>query len=244
MGPAGRLVQASSLSTWLATRSSASRASDDGHGPPVHRRTIVLVGLMAVGKSTVGMRLANRLRLPFVDSDKEIERVTRLSIADLFERYGETEFRDGERRVLARLIDGSPKVVATGGGAFMNEETRRLILDHAHVVWLDADIDTLAARASRRPGQRPLLKARDPREALAELAAARNAIYALAHTRICNGPDGHAAAVAAIVKAIEQAPPAPETDSNGTPPDGLVLQKASLATIADNNLGEAARSVP
>ncbi|HLZ78866.1 MAG TPA: shikimate kinase, partial [Sphingomonas sp.] len=100
------------------------------------RRPIVLVGLMGVGKSTVGRRLASRLHLPFVDADREIEAAASLSIADIFERFGEEGFRDGERRVIARLIDGRPKVVATGGGAFMNDQTRALILARATAIWL------------------------------------------------------------------------------------------------------------
>ncbi|MBW8911182.1 MAG: shikimate kinase [Sphingomonas sp.] len=166
-------------------------------------RPIVLVGLMGAGKTTVGRSLAARLRLPFVDSDHEIERAANVSIPDLFERYGEQHFRDGERRVIARLLDGKPKVIATGGGAFMNECTRTLILERGYAVWLDADIDILAGRVLRRPGQRPLLQDRDPRIALAELAAVRNPIYALARICVRNQSKRHAAAVEEIIKGIE-----------------------------------------
>lgn len=165
--------------------------------------SIVLVGLMGAGKTTVGLRLADRLRLPFIDIDQEIERVARLSIAELFDRYGETQFRDGERRLIARLSEGGPKVIATGGGAFINEQTRALILERATAIWLDADTDILAARTARRPGQRPLLRDRDPREVLADLAACRNPIYALAHLRIPNQTGHHRSAVKAIIEAID-----------------------------------------
>ncbi len=168
---------------------------------PVTARTIVLVGLMGVGKSTVGRRLANRLRLPFVDADRAIEDAAGLSIPEIFARYGEPAFRDGERRVIARLIDGSPKVVATGGGAFVNDETRRLILERATAVWLDADLDVLAERVGRR-NDRPLLAGRDARAVLGELAATRNPVYALAHVHIRSQPQPHEAAVDAILKAL------------------------------------------
>ena len=164
-------------------------------------RAIVLVGLMGVGKTTVGRRLAQRLALPFVDADEEIERAADMPIAEIFERFGEEHFRDGERRVIARLIDGLPKVVATGGGAFMNDRTRALILSDATAVWLDSDIDTLAARVGRR-NNRPLLKGRDPRSVLRELAAVRNPIYALAPHHIVSSPLPHEATVDVIVATL------------------------------------------
>jgi shikimate kinase len=165
-------------------------------------RPLVLVGLMGVGKSTVGRRLAGRLHLPFVDADKEIEQAAGLSIAEIFERFGEEEFRAGERRVIARLIDGKPRVVATGGGAFMNEETRQLILDKATAIWLDADIDVLVERVRRRD-DRPLLRGVDPRQKLIDLAAVRNPVYALAPVHIRSEPLPHDAAVDAILKALQ-----------------------------------------
>jgi shikimate kinase len=171
-------------------------ASDERHG-----RAIVLVGMMGVGKSTVGKRLATRLKLPFVDADHEIERAAGRSIEEIFARFGEPAFRDGERRVIARLIDGRRKVIATGGGAFMQEDTRRLILDRATAIWLDADLDVLAERVGRRDG-RPLLKNRDPREVLGELAAIRNPVYALAPIHIRSQPLPHEATVDAIIRAL------------------------------------------
>ena len=164
-------------------------------------RPVVLIGLMGVGKSTVGRRLAARLHLPFVDADREIEAAAGLSIPDIFERFGEDGFRDGERRVIARLIDGAIKVIATGGGAFMNEQTRALILGRATAVWLDADIDVLVERVVRR-NDRPLLRDRDPRETLLQLAGVRNPVYALAPIHIRSEPAPHDATVDLILKAL------------------------------------------
>jgi shikimate kinase len=162
------------------------------------QRPIVLIGLMGVGKTTVGRRLAARLGLGFVDADHEIEQAAGLSVAEIFERFGEAHFRDGERRVIARLIDGTPKVIATGGGAFMNEATRALILERATAVWLDADLDTLAARVSRRD-DRPLLRGKNARSVLGDLAAVRNPIYALAPVHIQSQIHPHDLTVDAIV---------------------------------------------
>ena len=159
---------------------------------------VVLVGLMGVGKTTVGRRLAKRLDLPFADADHEIEMAAGMSVGEIFDRFGEAHFRDGERRVIARLIDGRPKVIATGGGAFMNDETRALILERATAVWLSADVDTLADRVGRR-GDRPLLRDRDPRVVLAELAEVRNPIYALAPIHVVSNPAPHEATVEAIL---------------------------------------------
>jgi len=171
---------------------------------PRFDRPLVLIGLMGAGKSTIGKRLAARLHLPFVDADHEIERAAGLTIPEIFERFGEKEFRDGERRVIGRLIDGKPKVIATGGGAFMQDETRELILARALAIWLDADIDVLAERVQRREGSRPLLKDRDPRAALAELAAIRNPVYALAPFRVRSQPLPHDATVDNILKVLAE----------------------------------------
>jgi len=156
---------------------------------------------MGVGKTTVGRRLAQKLGLPFVDADEEIETAAGMSIAEIFDQFGEPYFRDGERRVIARLVDGRPKVIATGGGAFMNELTRTLILERATAVWLDSDIDTLVDRVRRR-ATRPLLKDRDPRQVLSELAASRNPVYALAPIHVRSHPSPHDATVKAILKAL------------------------------------------
>ncbi|RHW16988.1 shikimate kinase [Sphingomonas gilva] len=164
-------------------------------------RPIVLVGLMGVGKSTVGRRLAARLDLPFADADHEIEVAADMTVSEIFERYGEAYFRDGERRVIARLLDGEPKVIATGGGAFIQEPTRARILESAIAVWLDADVDILADRVQRRD-TRPLLKGNDPLAKLGELAAVRNPLYALAPIHIRSGRGPHEATVDAIIAAL------------------------------------------
>jgi shikimate kinase len=164
---------------------------------------IVLVGLMGAGKSTIGRRLARRLGLPFVDSDEEIERAAVHSIPEIFDRFGEASFRDGERRVLRRLIEGEPKVVATGGGAFMDSETRALILRRCLAVWLDADVETLAIRVARR-GHRPLLAGKDPDAFLRELAAARNPVYAEAHLRVVGDSGPHERTVERILEALAE----------------------------------------
>lgn len=165
------------------------------------RRPIVLVGLMGVGKTTIGRRLAQRLGVPFVDADHEIEEAAGLTVSEIFERFGEAHFRDGERRVIARLIDGRAKVIATGGGAFMNEGTRALILDHATAIWIDADLDILSERVGRRDN-RPLLRGKNPREVLAELAKIRNPIYALAPVHVRSQPSPHDATVEMILEKL------------------------------------------
>ena len=188
---------AKNLESRPATGAEPRRAS------PKASRTIVLVGLMGAGKSTIGRRLSTRLGLPFVDADTEIEQASGLSVTEIFEKYGEAHFRDGERRVIARLIDGPPKVIATGGGAFVNADTRALILARAVAVWLDADIQTLVDRVARRE-TRPLLKGRDPFEVLTALAAVRNPLYAEAHIHISSKPSPHDITVAAILTALKQ----------------------------------------
>lgn len=151
----------------------ARKAQADG---PVLGRTVVLIGLMGAGKSSVGQRLAERLGVAFADSDAEIERAAAMSIPEIFERYGEAHFRDGERRVIARLLHEPPMVLATGGGAFMNAETRALIGRMAVSVWLKADLDLLVARTAGRT-HRPLLNRGDPREILAGLIRERYPVY-------------------------------------------------------------------
>ncbi|MEM8696792.1 MAG: shikimate kinase [Pseudomonadota bacterium] len=164
-------------------------------------KPIVLIGLMGVGKSTIGRRLANRLDLPFVDSDDEIEAAAGMKVGELFENYGEDYFRDGERRVIARLMDGSIKVIATGGGAFVNTQTRELILKEATAVWLDADIDILAERVSRRD-TRPLVRDSDPKIVLSELAAKRNRYYSQAPIHVQSGDGAHEDTVDRILEAL------------------------------------------
>jgi shikimate kinase len=164
-------------------------------------RPVTLVGLMGVGKTTIGRRLATRLDLPFVDADAEIEVASGMAVSEIFARFGEAHFRDGERRVIARLIDGAPKVIATGGGAFIDAETRALILARTRAVWLDADIATLVERVRRRD-TRPLLKDKDPAEVLTALAAVRNPIYAEAPIHIGSKRGPHTETVDAIIAAL------------------------------------------
>lgn len=165
-------------------------------------RPIVLVGLMGAGKSTVGKRLAAALDLPFVDTDAEIESASGLTAAEIFEVYGEADFRDGERRVIARLIDGERKVIATGGGAFVDPRTRALLNEQAITVWLDAPVDVLVERTARRD-TRPLLRTGDPRETLERLAEQRRPAYSEAHIRIRTGSGAHGDVVEAILKELE-----------------------------------------
>jgi shikimate kinase len=142
-------------------------------------RSIVLVGLMGAGKSTVGRRLAARLDMPFKDADAEIEAAAGMSVADIFATHGEPYFREGERRVLARLLQEGPIVLATGGGAFMNPETRARIAEAGISIWLKADLDVLMRRVRKR-SNRPLLKNTDPEASMQRLMATRQPVYALA----------------------------------------------------------------
>lgn len=170
---------------------------------PGAERTIVLVGLMGAGKTTVGRRLAKKLGLPFVDSDHEIEKAAGMSVAEIFECFGEADFRSGERRVIGRLLDGKPQVVATGGGAFINDETRALIKEKGTSIWLDADIDVLVERTARRD-TRPLLKTGDPKEILMRLAAERAPFYSEADLRIASSDGPHEDVVERIVEALKE----------------------------------------
>lgn len=164
-------------------------------------RPIALVGLMGAGKSTVGRRLARRLGLPFADADEEIERAAGMTVAEIFGRFGEEYFRDGERRVIARLVEGPPRVIATGGGAFMNPRTRGLLLERCVVVWLDAEPGILVERVSRRR-HRPLLRDKDPRAAIEALATERNPVYAQAHLTVRSAPGSHERMAERIAQAL------------------------------------------
>jgi len=165
-------------------------------------RPIVLVGLMGVGKSTVGRRLAKRLGLPFVDSDSEIEGAAGLSAAEVFERYGEKDFRDGERRLVARLIEGEVRVIATGGGAYVDPRTRQLLNQRAITIWLDAPVEVLAERTARRD-TRPLLRTDDPKRTLERLSDERRPSYAEAHIHVRSGDGAHKDVVDSILRALD-----------------------------------------
>lgn len=158
--------------------------SDDSILPKLGRRSIAIVGMMGAGKSSVGRKLGARLGLPFVDADTEIEAAAGMSIPEIFEIRGEAEFRTGEARVIARLLDGGPQVLATGGGAYMNADTRALIRSRGISIWLKAEFDVLMKRIRRRTGDRPMLKAADPAARLRELMAERYPIYAHADITI------------------------------------------------------------
>jgi len=167
-------------------------------------QTIVLLGLMGAGKTTVGRRLAKVLGLPFVDSDHEIEAAANMTVSEIFESYGEDEFRSGERRVIKRLLeDGAPKVMATGGGAFLNGETRALIKDKALSVWLNVDVELLVERTSKRD-TRPLLRGGDPREILTKLAEERYPIYAKADIAVESSKGMHTEVVSDIIDVLNE----------------------------------------
>jgi shikimate kinase len=166
-------------------------------------RTIVLVGLMGVGKSSIGKRLADALDLPFRDADHEIEQAAGRTIAEIFAERGEAEFRDGERRVITRLLEQPPHVLSTGGGAFVNDQTRRLILERAVAVWLKADLAVLARRVARKT-TRPLLIGRDPLAVLTAQAEARYPFYNQAPITIDTGDAPHGVAVDAVLHALRR----------------------------------------
>lgn len=167
------------------------------------RRSLVLVGLMGAGKSTVGRRLAQRLNLRFVDADDEIEAAAGMTIPEIFERYGEAHFRDGERRVIRRLLSEPRQVIATGGGAFMNDETRDLIAAEAISIWLKADLDTLVRRCAKRT-DRPLLRGRNQRDTLAALMQQRYPVYETSDLMVESGGDTHDVVVERIIGALGQ----------------------------------------
>ncbi len=167
--------------------------------PRLGRRSIVLVGMMGVGKSSIGRRLGARLGVPFVDADAEIEKAAGMSIADIFARHGESSFRSGEARVIARLLDGGPQVLATGGGAVMNADTRAVIKEKGVSIWLNADSDVLMKRISKRKNDRPMLQTADPAATLRQLLAEREPFYAQADLRVQSREVPHEAIVTEIV---------------------------------------------
>jgi len=168
-------------------------------------RSIVMIGLMGCGKSSVGRRLATRLQLPFVDADDEIEAAAGKLISDIFAENGEAEFREGERKVIARLLESGPQVLATGGGAFMNEETRARILQTGLSVWLKADLPLLMQRVRRR-AHRPLLQAPDPEAIMNRLMAERYPVYAMADLTIESRDVSHEVVVNEIVQGLANGP--------------------------------------
>jgi shikimate kinase len=168
-----------------------------GLGP----RSIVFVGLMGAGKTAIGRKVAGMLGLPFTDSDHEIESVSRMTIPDLFERYGEAEFRSLEQRVIFRVLESGPQILSTGGGAFMNAQTRDTIKTYGLSVWLKADVDTLLDRVSKKQN-RPLLKNADPRAVLEKLMAERNPVYALADVTVATRDERKEVIAGEVIEAI------------------------------------------
>jgi len=164
-------------------------------------RSIVLVGMMGAGKSTIGRRMALRLKLPFVDADTEIEAAAGMTIPEIFERHGEQHFRDGEARVIARLLDGGPVVLATGGGAFMREDTRARIAAKASSIWLRADHDVIMRRVRRR-ADRPLLQTADPEGTVTRLLTEREPVYANADLTIASRDVPHDRIVEECIAAL------------------------------------------
>lgn len=162
---------------------------------------IVFVGMMGSGKSAIGKRLAANLDLPFVDADSEIEEAAGMSITDIFDCFGEEQFRSGERKVISRLMGDGPLVLSTGGGAFMNEETRTLIKERATSIWLHASFDTLLERVKRKDN-RPLLKQGDPEEIMRKLLAEREPTYAKADITVPSRDESHETVVEAVTRAL------------------------------------------
>ena len=178
------------------------------HAVPLPR-PVVLVGMMGAGKSTIGRRLATRLGVPFVDADAEIERAAGQTVQEIFDAHGETEFRRGEERVIARLLDGEPKVIATGGGAFVNDRTRKRIKDKGISIWLRAEIPVLLERVSRN-NARPLLKRDNPERVLRKLAEERYRYYEQAAIVVDSSTGPHREVVDAIVKKLRGLEDAPK----------------------------------
>lgn len=167
------------------------------------KRIVALVGMMGAGKSSLGRRLAARLQVPFYDTDVEIVRAAGCTIPEIFRRYGEAAFRDCERKVLTRLLAEPPHILATGGGAFMSEETRNRIESNAVSLWIKAPVEVLAARVSRK-GDRPLLKGGDPHEILSRLLREREPFYALADMTVLSENVPHEVTVEHMVKCLKQ----------------------------------------
>ncbi|MFT4089365.1 MAG: shikimate kinase [Asticcacaulis sp.] len=165
-------------------------------------RPIALVGLMGVGKTTIGKRLAEALKVPFRDADEEIEKSAGQSITDIFANYGEAGFRDGEQKVIARLLDDGPHVLATGGGAFVQPATREVIQQKAITIWLKTDLRVLARRVANR-SHRPLLHNRNPMDVLREHEKNRYPFYALADITVDTGDQSHAKSIERVINALK-----------------------------------------
>ena len=203
-----------------ATPAPANAPQDAEITAALGRRSIVLVGMMGAGKSTIGRRLAGRLRLPFLDADIEIEAAAGMSIPDIFETHGEPHFRDGEARVIARLLDNGPAVLATGGGAFMREETRNRIRDKAVSIWLKADADIIMRRVKRR-ADRPLLQTEDPAATVSRLLEQREPVYQNADLTIWSRDVPHERIVDECIEALRARLCCDTTPSTQQTTDGM-----------------------
>jgi shikimate kinase len=184
-----------------AISASANTPQDAEITAALGTRSVVLVGMMGAGKSTIGRRLSLRLRLPFLDADTEIETAAGMSIPDIFEARGEPAFRDGEARVIARLLDNGPGVIATGGGAFMREETRNRIRDKAISIWLKADAEIIMRRVKRR-ADRPLLQTADPEATVGRLISEREPTYQHADLMVWSRDVPHEKIVEECIEAL------------------------------------------
>lgn len=184
-----------------APRQSSLRESDKALVQALGNRSVVLVGIMGCGKSTVGRRLAQRLDLSFVDADTEIERAANMSVAEIFATHGEPYFRSGEERVIARLLKDGPQILATGGGAFMNEATRDVIAENGLSVWLKAELETVMMRV-RKKSTRPLLQNPDPEGTMRALMEKRHPVYARAELMVLSRDVPHEVVVDEIVTAL------------------------------------------
>jgi shikimate kinase len=184
-----------------ASQAAASISQEADITSALGTRSVVLVGMMGAGKSTIGRRLASRLRLPFLDADTEIEAAAGMSIPDIFESHGEPHFRDGEARVIARLLDNGPVILATGGGAFLREETRNRIRDKAVSIWLKAEAETIMRRVKRR-ADRPLLKTADPAGTVERLIGEREPFYQHADLTIWSRDVPHEKIVDECIEAL------------------------------------------
>jgi shikimate kinase len=189
--------------TDIALQNDANAAvSADAIRAALDHRSVVLVGMMGVGKSSIGRRLATRLGIPFIDADAEIEIAAGMSISDIFARHGEADFRSGEARVIARLLDTGPQVLATGGGAFMNDGTRTNIKSKGVSIWLAAEFEVLLRRLAKRKNERPMLQTQDPDETLRQLMVLREPTYALADITVQSREVPHDAIVNEIAAAL------------------------------------------
>jgi shikimate kinase len=202
----------------LAHHSNGTAAPEPALLAALGARSVVLVGMMGAGKSSIGRRLATRLNIPFVDADAEIEKAAGMSIPDIFAAHGEPDFRAGEARVIVRLLDGGPQVLATGGGAFMNPDTRAAIGAKGVSIWLNADFDTLMRRIKRRH-DRPLLHTDDPAATLQQLIDVRYPVYRLADFTVQSREVPHDKIVDEIVDVLAAGPlprgPAPDASAKG-----------------------------